>query len=140
MQRQQGDPAFAAEERLFRRLPGDWIDTAGHVRPAAIDLQGTSVDRGLFISDPSDCLAGAAAGFVAVGAITFCEIPDRFDAPPAEPYESVVVYAPEHGNVAHSEIQFWRVGDTGPSKPKSNLLKSQIRGRIAEHMRVVHRR
>jgi hypothetical protein len=95
MPRQQGEPAFAAEEQLYRRLLEDWIDANGRVRAAAIDLQGTSVDRGLFIGEPSDCLAGAAAHFVAVGAITFCDIPDQFNAPPAKPYESVVVYDPE---------------------------------------------
>ena len=140
MPRQQGDPPFAAEEQLFRRLLEDWIDTGGRVRDAAIDLQGTSVDRGLFRGEPSDCLADAPAHFVAVGAITFRDVPDQFAAPPATPYESVVAYAPEHGNVAHSEIQFWQVGATAASKPRSNLIKSQIREEIAKRMRVVYRR
>lgn len=139
MPHQQGEPAFAAGEQLYRRLREDWIDANGRVRDAAIDLQGTSVDRGLFISEPSVCLAGADAHFVAVGAITFGDIPDQFDAPPAKPYKSVVVYKPENGNEAHTEIQFWQVGDTEASRPKSNLLKSKIRGALAERMRLAHR-
>lgn len=115
----------------------DWVDSGGRIREAAIDLQGTSVDRELLRSKPSDCLAGAA---VAVGAIAFCDIPDQFSAPPAEPYESVVVYAPEHGNMAHSEIQFWRAGATTASRPKSNLIKSQIKEAILKRMRIVCRR
>ena len=85
MPQQQGDPLFTAEEPLYRRLREDWIDLNGCVRDAAIDLQGTSVDRGRFRSDPSDCVADAAPHFVAVGAISFGDIPDQFDAPPAKP-------------------------------------------------------
>jgi hypothetical protein len=140
MPRQQGEPAFTAEEQLFRWLLGDWIDTDGRIREAAIDLQGTSVDRGLFRGQPSDCLVGAEARFVAIGGITFDDIPDQFNAPPAKPYDSVVVYKPEHGNVAHSEIQFWQVGATEPSKPKSNLIKSQIKETLLKRMLVVYRR
>ncbi|HEU4731677.1 MAG TPA: hypothetical protein VFT22_27465 [Kofleriaceae bacterium] len=140
MPRQLGDPAFAADEQLFRCLRADWIGADGCATAEAIDLQGTSVDRGLFAGAPPNCLTRAAPHFVAVGAIVFGDIPDQFHASSAKPYESVVVYKPENGNEAHSEIQFWRAGDTGPSKPQSNLLKSQIRGMLAERMRVAHRR
>jgi len=138
MPRQLGDPPFADEEKLYRRLNADWIDSHGRVRDAAIDLLGTSVDRGLF-GGPQECLARAGADIVAVGAIAFGDIPSRFDAPPAASYESVVVYEPEHGNDAHSEIQFWRAGDSGPTKPKSNPMKAQIREQLAARL-VVHRR
>lgn len=140
MPRQQGDPPFGAEEQLYRYLYEKWIDAGGRVRDAAIDLHGTSVYRDLFAGKPSDCLARGDADVVAVGAITFGDIPDRFDAPPAKPYETVVVYKPEHGNEAHSEIQFWRLGDSEPSKPQSNPIKAQIREQLTARMRAVCRR
>ena len=74
-------------------------------------------------------------------------IPDRFEvlpekpgAPVAKPYESVVVLKPENGNDAHSEIQFWEVGDTEASKPNGKPMKSKIRRELAERLRVVYRR
>jgi hypothetical protein len=140
MPRQLGDPAFVADEQLYRCLRADWIGVNGYANEEAIDLRGTSVDRELFVNEPPDCLSRAASHFVAVAAITFGDIPNQFDAPPATPYESVVVYRPENGNDAHSEIQFWQVGDTEASKPKSNALKSRIRERLAERMRIAHRR
>jgi hypothetical protein len=140
MPRQQGNPPFEAEEQLYRHLYEKWIDAGGRVRDAAIDLQGTSVDRGLFAGEPSDRLARGDADVVAVGAIAFGDIPSQFDAPPAKPYESVVVYKPENGNDAHSEIQFWRAGESEPSKPQSKPIKAQIREQLAARMRVVCRR
>jgi len=140
MPRQQGEPVFATEEQLYRLLREDWIDNSGRVIDAAVDLEGTSVDRSRFRDDPSDCLLDAAMHFVAVGAITFGDIPDQFDAPSAKPYESVVVYMRENGNDAHSEIQFWQAGDTKASKPNSKVLKSRIREALAQRMRIVHRR
>jgi hypothetical protein len=140
MPRQQGDPAFAADEQLYRCLRDDWIDTDGNPSEDAIDLQGTSVDRGLFVSAPPECLTRVKAHFVAVGVIAFGDIPDRFDAPPAKPYESVVVYKPENGNDAHSEIQFWRPGGTKASEPGSDAMRSKIKGDLAERMQLVYRR
>lgn len=85
MPRQLGDePAFAADEQLFRCLRADWIGVDGRANAEAIDLQGTSVDRGLFAGEPADCLTRGAAHFVAVGAIMFDDIPDQFSAPPAK--------------------------------------------------------
>lgn len=140
MPRQQGDPAFVAEEQLYRRLREGWIGIDGRVRTAVIDLQGTSVDRGLLAGEPSDCLARGDADDVGVGAIAFGDIPARFEAPPADPYESVVVYDPRGDNDPHSEIRFHRPGDAKASKPKSDAMKSKIRGDLAERMRVVYRR
>ena len=138
MPRQLGEPAFADDEQLFRLLRKDWIGEDGCATEEAIDLEGTSVDRDRF-STPADSLARAAAHFAAVGAIVFGGVPGPFDAPPAKSYESVVVYKPSEG-IAHSEIQFWRVGDDGPSKPKGNPIKSAIRGAFAGRIRVAGRR
>jgi hypothetical protein len=147
MPRQQGDPAFADDEQLYRRLHEDWIGIDGRVRTTAIDLQGTSVDRGLFVGEPSDCLTRGDPDEVAVAVIAFGDIPARFEVPPekpgapaAKPYDSVVVYKPLSNNVAHSEIRFCRPGETENSKPSSPALKSQIRGLLAERLRVVYRR
>lgn len=148
MPRQQGEPAFAADEQLYRRLRGDWIDSNGQVSEDAIDLMGTSVDRGLYVREPQACLTGVGEHITAVAAIAFGAVPDRFEAPPStqfgapppKPYESVVVYKPESGNIAHSEIRFCRPGATESSKIKSDPMKSLIRGLLAERMRLVYRR
>jgi hypothetical protein len=147
MPRQQGDPAFAVDEQLYRRLREDWIGIDGRVRTTAIDLPATSVDRGMLVGDPSDCLTRGDADDVGVGAIAFGNVPDRFEVPPekpgapaAKPYDSVVVHKPENGNEAHSEIQFWEVGDTEASKPNGKPMKSKIRRELAERMQVVYRR
>jgi hypothetical protein len=146
MPRQRGEPGFAEDERLYRRLREDWIGIDGRIRTTAIDFPGTSVDRGLFVNEPSECLARGDAGEVAVAVIAFDNIPDRFEVPPgrpgaqtAKPYESVVVYKQENGNRAHSEIQFWEVGDTEASKPNGKPMKSKIRRELAERMRLVYR-
>lgn len=144
---QRGEPAFALDERLFRYVRKDWIDDDGEATEEAVDLLGTSVDRETFARDPEARLTSAPPDIVAVSVIVFGDIPVRFEAPPVKPpakpptpYESIVEYCPENGNDAHSEIQFWRVGDTEKSKPKSSALKSEIRGRLVERMRVIHRR
>jgi hypothetical protein len=142
MPRQQGEPAFAADEQLYRRLRDDWIDVNGLVTGDAIDLQATSVDRGRFVADPVQCLTDAKAHFVAVGAVAFRDIPDQFDAPPAQPYESVVVYDPDPriDNDPHSEIRFHRPGAAKASRPVGEAMKSEIRDRLVERLRVVYRR
>ena len=142
MPRQQGDPAFAAEERLYRSLSDDWIDVNGLVTGDAIDLQATSVDRGLFVTDPAECLTGDKAHFTRVAVIKFCDIPDRFESPPAQPYESVVVYDPDPAidRDPHSEIRFHRPGAAKATKPSSDTMKSEIKDRLAERLQVVYRR
>lgn len=140
-------PPFEADEQLYRHLYEKWIDAGGRVRDAAIDLQATSVDRSLIAGEPSDSLARADADYVAAATIAFADIPSRFEAPPENPkakpptpYDSVVVHKPENGNDAHSEIQFWRVGDSEASKPQSKPIKAQIREQLAARLRVVCRR
>jgi hypothetical protein len=147
MPQQQGEPVFAPDERLFRHLRKDWIDDHGRITEDAVDLLGTSVDREAIARDPESCWVRASSDVVAIGAITFSEIPDRFEGPPVKPpanppapYESVVKYLPENGNDAHSEIQFRRQGETEKSKPQSKAIKSEIRDRLAKLMRVVCRR
>lgn len=139
MPRQQGEPPFEIDEQLYRRLYQGWVGPGGRVRDAAIDLQGTSVDRSLFAGEASQWLALTDADVVALGAITFGELPSEFNAPRATSYETVVVYKPEHGNKAHSEIQFWRVGESEPSKPSSNPIKAQIREQLVARFRVLPR-
>lgn len=138
--RQQGEPTFADDEELYRRLRWDWLDGIDAVNSEAVDLQGTSVDRSMYAATPADCVPRCSGEEIAIGAIKFADVPPRFIVPKATAYESVVVYLPEEKNDAHSEIRFHKEGDREPSKPQSKPLKSKIRNEVAARIRVVHRR
>ncbi len=141
----EGEPPFADDELLYRRLRAEWIDAEGNLLGEVggpyqpVELPALSVDRQRFAATPAISLSRATLGEVAIAAVSVADVPEEFRYND-KVYEAVVAYDPTPTNDAHAEIRVRLQGATEPSKPKSPAFKSLIRDRIAARMRVVYRR
>lgn len=135
-----GDPelTFKDEECLFRLLQSNHFDAAG-VTIDAIDLLGTSVDREMFRDSPDACLPAQPSKLVAVASVVFGALPENIQNPnsPDGLRDVVVVYLPENGNMAHSEIRTCLSECTENNKPGSKAFKAHIKCVLAAVFEVV---
>tara|TARA_R110002073_G_scaffold329479_2_gene511967 strand:+ start:11087 stop:11464 length:378 start_codon:yes stop_codon:yes gene_type:complete len=101
----------------------------------AIDLEGTSVDRGKFRASAEEALAFANdARFIAVAVCAFQDLPPSLaNEANTATREIVVVYKPENGNQAHSEVRICQPGETINKKPKSKqkAYKAYLKERLS---------
>lgn len=134
------DPEIPADERLFRRFRGEWID-GDRVLDEAIDLQGMSCDRERY-RDPRDLIGAdyAAVGWVAAG-----NVPGDLQPEAAGPvWEFFAVDCPDDGNDAHCEIRVRRTtrrgsseNDTNAVKKRTHAVKVALRHALAQRFRVL---
>lgn len=132
------------DERLFRALRREDVEE-GLVLPSAVDTQGTSVSRRMFLDDPREALRFAPSACSGVASL----VPREF--PPNQPNPSDVSieweffavddpFVDEKGvhHIAHAEVRVRRLSDQ-PSeenvRPKG-VVKQILRAELAKVMTV----
>lgn len=131
---------FDDDEDLYRRLESGWVLPDGQIAAAAIDLQGTSVDRGAR-STIDECFARRRPSETAVAAIKYSDALQSFPHPDPEVagFCTRVWPCSEGDNPAHCEIRVHQDGHPGSDSrpPGHKQLRAKIKAELAARMRLV---
>jgi hypothetical protein len=130
------DTPIPADEPLYRGLRPEWLKGQS-ILPEAVDLQGMSVNRHKYDSNPRNAMS-AERGETAVGTTCVKDLPGALVMESGVSYVFKVDDAPTEPNSAHAEIRPYRSGKEWDPKHKiSSANRIIIKMALAKTMVLV---